>query len=919
MTLPGSIGFGGGKPPAYVIPYSVRFRSAGSTYLSRTPSVVGNRQKFTISAWVKRAALGANQEIFCAWDGSGATDSVLFDMRFYTDDALIVQGAATTWRKTSQVFRDVGAWYHVFCAVDTTTQTITLAVNGTTVSSFATNNAITSNLQTAVNAAYVHYWGRYGSLYLDGYLSDCYLIDGAALTPSSFGQTDSNGVWTPKAYVGPGNLPIYTMISQGTGTNIGDMTSDGGLTAGFDGVLYTSPGVSPTKRTSATAELGKNYGTGASRVQIGKAIIYSCSVNGFDGGGPGNNDITLTLYGYTTGGGWVSIGSLVAKHTVNQAYTIISSDTSTLFEQVKIQLSDAFSTYDKYCSEVQFYSPVSLTSNYGTNGVFLKFANSGNLGTDSSGNGNTYTSSGLAASDQMVDTPTNNYATLNPTNRKSTAATLSNGNLTFTAGGAAYGVTHMTVALPNTGKWAWKYTVVSNTSTIRMSVVSFLSGSDWPNDSGWISQIPAGVTAAVLEVDNASTGSGLYRVFSGGASTAVDTTVKLAAANDTFEWLVDQNAKTIIVKKNGTAMTTITSVPDTMLIPAVAAYGATINLDFGQNGYVPSDTSYKTLCTANLPAVALSYPKKYFDASTRTGTGTTQNITGKLFQPDMVWNVSRNAETMRLTDSVRGVTKSLVPDSTAAEATDATGVTAFNADGFTVGGGTSYGTSSGSYVDWYWKKGTTPGFDIVTYSGNLTNRTIAHALGATPAFIMVKRTNPSGSSWMVYHQASGNTKWLGLDQNATTVDATVWNSTSPTSSVFSIGTHINVNNTGATYVAYLWAEIPGFSKMGVYTGNGATDGTFVYCGFKPKWIWTRSIASASQGYYWDTARDTYNVVQEPKLTTGTGLGTVTPYLDITCNGFKFRNGSNPNGDQTVFMAFAEHPFGGSNVAPATAR
>jgi len=200
---------GGGQ--GYQITNSLRFRASNSAYLNRTPASAGNRKTWTWSAWVKRGALsGATSMNLFVADRSGTTDAAYTDIVFTTTNQIAVRGYATNWRVSNAVFRDPSAWYHVVVALDTTQATaadrVKVYVNGSQITSFATSNNPALNDDLGVNRAALHSLGQDvpgGPAYFDGHLANVYFIDGQALTPSSFGQTDATtGVWVPKTYSG---------------------------------------------------------------------------------------------------------------------------------------------------------------------------------------------------------------------------------------------------------------------------------------------------------------------------------------------------------------------------------------------------------------------------------------------------------------------------------------------------------------------------------------------------------------------------------------------------------------------------------------------------------------------------------------------------------------------------------------------
>jgi hypothetical protein len=356
----------------------------------------------------------------------------------------------------------------------------------------------------------------------------------------------------------------------------------------------------------------------------------------------------------------------------------------------------------------------------------------------------------------------------------------------------------------------------------------------------------------------------------------------------------------------------------------MAGYGApstvTCRANFGQRAfsYTPP-TGFKALNTANLSVPTIKKPSLYMDATLRTGTGATASVSSLGFQPDLVWIKSRSAATDHgLYDSVRGVQKQIESNTTTGETTETTGLTAFNSNGYTVGSLAQLNTNTATYVDWAWKEGITPGFDIVTYTGNGTNRTISHSLGAIPKFMTVKRLD-TGNGWPSYHvnqNASPASGYMYLNSTAGFAAAsTMWNSTAPTSSVFSVGTNSETNGNTFSFVAYLWAEIDGYSKFSSYTGNASADGPFVWCGFRPRWIMIKDATAANLDWrIYDTVRETFNEMGgglEAGDAAAENYATSVRAIDVLSNGFKIRvsaSGLNGSGVTFVFAAFAEAPF-----------
>ena len=341
---------------------------------------------------------------------------------------------------------------------------------------------------------------------------------------------------------------------------------------------------------------------------------------------------------------------------------------------------------------------------------------------------------------------------------------------------------------------------------------------------------------------------------------------------------------------------------------------------------------------------AISKPSLYMNTVLYTGNGSTQSITGVGFQPDLTWIKSRSyVDDHVLTDAVRGVTKTLFSNAINGEETQAQGLTAFGADGFSVGSMAEVNTNAGTIASWNWKANgagsantdgsisstvsvnTTAGFSIVKYTGTGSADTIGHGLGAVPKMIISKRLDTT-SYWITYHEAIGNDKELYLnDTSAAAAAANTWNSTTPTSSVWSVKTDSN-NTSGGSFISYVFADVAGYSKFGSYTGNGNANGTFVYTGFKPSFVLGKRTNSTEDWFMFDDKRDPYNVNYKLLYPNGNNAAYTgaSDRNDFLSNGFKMRGTDgkeNGSGDSYIYMAFASEPLVanvGSSI-PATAR
>ena len=318
----------------------------------------------------------------------------------------------------------------------------------------------------------------------------------------------------------------------------------------------------------------------------------------------------------------------------------------------------------------------------------------------------------------------------------------------------------------------------------------------------------------------------------------------------------------------------------------------------------------------------------YFQVKLYTGNGGTQSLTlgGETdMQPDFVWFKARSgdAASHTLFDSVRGAQKRLNADSGNAESTLTTGLSSFDSDGFSIGSNADMNDNTVTYVAWCWKETADAGFDIVSMTGTGSARTNAHSLSAVPEWIMVKELDNAGS-WYTYTAMMGNTKSMFLNAtNAISADSSgYWNDTTPTSSVFSLGTDGGVNQSSTAYVAYLWRSIQGFSKFGSYTGNGNADGTFVYTGFRPATVVLKNTSGTNGWEMRDNKRPGYNLSTGTLAPSSSDAETTGEGIDILSNGFKLRasgNGQNGDGNTYIYMAWAEAPFVNSGGVPANAR
>jgi hypothetical protein len=619
-------------------------------------------------------------------------------------------------------------------------------------------------------------------------------------------------------------------------------------------------------------------------------------------------------------------------------------------------------SFGEFSATTGVWVPKAFSGSYGTNGFRLTFADNSaatatTLGKDAAGSNNwtpsNFSVTAGAGNDSLVDVPVNgaqtdtgvggevrgNYCTWNPLDNG--GVDLSNGNLGV-SNGAAHEAVRSTFKLPANGKWYAECTL--NSFLNATNVLAF--GVDYSNATA-----PAPYTATGNAFIAVNTTSLLIKIDANEYTTSASTTgavLRLAYNADTQNlWLgfngnwYDTSFGTTGNPATGTTPTK-TSVAGGFLSASV--YQSTGDLNAGQRPFAyTAPSGFKALCTANLPAPTIVKPSTVMDVKLYTGNGSTQTISGLGFSPDLVWMKVRSiGYNHTLIDSVRGATKTLSSSMTVQEYTEPTGPTAFTSDGWSMSGDVTYvgsvNANGQTYAGWCWDAGSSTvtntqgsitsqvranasaGFSIVTYTGTGSNATVGHGLGVAPFMFIVKNRDVS-SDWDVYHGslASPATNRIVLQSTAAAIGAggtSSWNSTSPTSTVVSLGSSTSGNANGNKHVMYCFAPVAGYSAMGSYTGNGSsTDGPFVFCNFRPKFLLIKRTDTS--GYPWvivDAARDGYNLTYkwlEPNSSSAEQTTQPVADADFLSNGFKLRgngNTTNQSSGTYIYFAVAESPF-----------
>jgi hypothetical protein len=611
-------------------------------------------------------------------------------------------------------------------------------------------------------------------------------------------------------------------------------------------------------------------------------------------------------------------------------------------------------SFGEFSATTGVWMPKAYSGSYGTNGFKLNFSDNSTaaaLGTDSSGNGNTWSVNNLsvtagAGNDSLIDVPTNgsevdtglggqmrgNYTVLNALSKGSNV-TLSNGNLESShAGSSVHSRVVGTIGV-SSGKWYYEATLTT-------------LGGQWPAVGVALSKTTDMATYVGAE-------SGTFGYYAGGGvnGSGGGRTYSSYTTGDVIGVAIDLDNNRLTFYKNGanavTSGTTYESLTaGEVYVSAASGYGSSAAwaCNFGQRPFAyTAPSGFKALNTANLPAPLVTKPNQFFDVALYAGNGTARTITlpGDL-STDFVWIKSRSDGSWHiLTDSVRGVNSQLYSNDTSSEGTQTDRITSFNSNGFSLGTNGSGGVNNSgtTYVAWCWDAGSstvtntagsitsqvranaTAGFSVVTYTGNLSsngNVTVGHGLGVAPQLVITKARSAS-SRWAVQMPTALSANNY-LELNSTSAQASWGGQTraNPTSTVFDTIYAGGVNESGVTYVAYCFAPVAGYSSFGSYTGNGSADGPFVYTGFRPRWLLIKNsgggASSSVQGWVLqDTARSAYNVTADTLFASNSNASSSSSIygIDILSNGFKTRGTDgavNESSATYIYAAFAEHPF-----------
>ena len=600
---------------------------------------------------------------------------------------------------------------------------------------------------------------------------------------------------------------------------------------------------------------------------------------------------------------------------------------------------------------------------YGSNGFRLDFSDNSStstLGIDKSPNGNDFTATNLSVSagvgdDSSLDTPSNNFCTLNPLKTNPSARiTFTEGNLQHNGVSGNNHLRSTSTMAVGSGKWYVEFKFISgyetSNDTVQFGICTSGGHRDSNNDSLYYEN---SINFKTLRY----TMAGTFYVTSANSTSSTTSGLTTFANGDVMGIALDMDNYKFYISKNGTFFSngTGTQDPVTGANPlysgshlssrrhqgwffSISGYSAqVVTADFGQQGfdYTPP-TGFKSVCSKNMEpelSPAIIDPEKHFKCIVYSGTGSTNQIDTIGFKPDLVWVKRKDDSSYHiLTDSINGAGNYFV--SNTADGLSSGGsqlINQFRDNGFQVGTENAVNNSSGTYSAWCWKAGgakvantdgsinsqvsanTEAGFSIVQYTGTGSSGTVGHGLGRSPRIIFFRNHNGEGHDWNVYYNTpqgyGAGVRYLQLNTNIIGTYATNKYDGTASSTTLTVNTAADNNQSGQTITAYCWAQIPGYSRIGIYRGNGNDDGEFVHTGFRPRWVWVKNLDATQNWQVWDAARETENEmdqVYEFNSQNNSGSSSNTA-IDFCATGFKHRTSfqRSNNTSDFLFMAIAE--------------
>ncbi len=890
--------FGGKK--TYESERSLRF-DPNDTYMERTPSSAGNRKIFTISIWFKLGILkeysGSDGRIIFA-TGGGGSGSYATSLGIRGDvyggpklefTTMLGAGSGSNYGtlQTSAMIRDPSAWYHVVVKVDTTQSTASnrmkMYINGVEETSFSTSSYPDQNADTYMNVTDKtgiganRTWANQNTKYnyFGGYLAEFYFLDGTAYDASYFGETDSTtGQWIPIEYTG-GNY----------GTN--------GFYLNF----------SDNSGTTATT-LGKDSSGNGNNFTPNNFSVAAGAGNDSLEDTPTNNFCTLNPITYGSGGGEPS----ATLSNGNLDFTESSSNNRTAVSTFGLKTGKWY--FELLCTNTGTFS-IGLTdfdnnqgSFYRTNGSYSSSFGGGGASGYSTWTTNDVIGVAIDSDSGKIWYAKNNTwqsgdpATGNsPTNTFTTGLTLHTEAFTDNSSGTKSGsfnygqraftytpptgyqsicsanLPDPTINLPNKHFDTTLYT--GNGGTNNITGLSFEPDWVWMKNRSAVSdhilcdQIRGLVNLRSNQTTaEQSNGSIHLQSFNSDGFTVAGTGANSNSNGDNFvAWNWDAG------ETDGKTYT-VTVVSDSGNKYRFDGFGTSaVTLDLAEGGtYI-----------FNYPS---AHPLRFSTTADGTHGGGSEYTTG----------VSSYGNSVTITVAASAPTLYYY-------------CTQHSGMGGQVNTNSTLGSSNfDGAIQSTVKVNATVGFSITNFYPTAagTAVTTGHGLGVAPSVVIVK-SRGSSANWDVLHMSLGSSKKLYLNGTNAEINSGAWGSTDPTSSVFTYNPGNQNNN---NQIAYSFSEVAGYSKFGSYTGNGSTDGTFVFTGFRPAWVMVKRSDSTGNWFIIDNKRDTFNEVTKDLVPNSSGAETDNPsFLDFLSNGFKLRTtGTAVNAGTIIYLAFAESPF-----------
>ena len=931
------------------IDQSARFNDDDNAYLNDTSPQSGNRRTFTISFWFKRSTLGTYQALYSA----GTVGNYFTIVHFHPNDTLYIQDYASSVQYTlvtNQVFRDITNWYHMVIAYDTTQATasnrIKLYINGSQVTSFSTETYPSQNYDTFANSNITNNnisIGAYSNnlsatnYRFDGYLAEYNLIDGTALTPSSFGES-KNGTWVPIAISGLTYGTNGFRLTFADSSNLGDDTSGNGNDFAVNGLASTDVCIdSPTN----------NFCT-MNSLQKGAYVTLSEGNLQVAGNSATNSAVALGTFSQTSGKWYFEVRQgAVSSEFIGVMVKQVSFENS-LIDGSSVAQTHAKGVVARYNGLVRGISgELQLTSTTTwTTGDIIGIAFDMDNGAVYFAKNNTYLNSGNPTSGSSKTGSFLNF-TVDDTRIGTPALDSYTGGSVFANFGSDSSFGGNATAQGNTdenGKGDFYYTP----------------------PSGYLALCSANLPDITISANEDTQANNHFNtvLYTGNGSTQSITGVGF---QPDWVWLKGRDYasnhrltnSTVGVnasQKANTSDTEDTNTTNKNFVVSFDSDGFGLNSgagDVNQNtqsfvswnwkggGTTPSKT-YKVVVVSD------SGNKFRFRNSSDTATFAQSAVTLNLQElGTYTFDVSDSSmsghalkfsttsdgihgggseyttgETSSGTSGQSGAYVQITVASSAPTLYYYCGISGHSGMGGQINTNTTHGSTNfdGSILSVV-QTNETSKLSILTYTGNDTaGATIGHGLGVKPAWILIKRRTGSTQDWIVYHHKNTSapaTEYLMLNRSDYgTLDSDVmFNDTEPDTSVITLGSHNSTNQASQSLLAYVFAEVDGYSRFGSYTGNSSSDGTFVFTGFRPAWLMVRKTTGGDNWLIHDSVRDPDNVVQKNLLAETSSSEGSDNSVDFLSNGFKWRVNSgarNTSGQTYVYMAFAKQSFKFSN-------